>query len=289
MEIDKQATNRNRPKIGVVLSSGSFKALASVALFEFLDEEEIDFDLLVGCSGGAILVGLRGAGYDNQQIVEVAREFAKQKALSNIDVKTLLGIAKLPFGRFDITKGLLKREPSMEFCRRTFKDRRIEDLRPTTILHATDIQTGEGVALRNGFLAEAIYASSAFFPMLPPICIEGRWLVDGAYSSPLPVIEAVNCDADVIIAMLFHEKLNPEPKHFMDGFHNVVRAFSTSLVKSQLSISIDLHHHEIIVINVPFEKPIPMSDAGLIPAIIDAGHRAVDLKKEEIIEAITSF
>ena len=37
-----------RPKVGVALSGGGIKSFSAIALFEFLDETEIDIDSLVG-------------------------------------------------------------------------------------------------------------------------------------------------------------------------------------------------------------------------------------------------
>ncbi len=289
MKTVNQTTNHDRPKIGVVLSSGSLKAVASLALFEFLDKAKINIDLLIGCSGGGIFAALRGAGNTNEQIINVTKVVSKTKPFSGIDYRTLMGIANMPLGHFDISKGLLKKNQAMKVCQKVFGDIRLEDLPTTTLLQTTDIQTGEGVVLSHGLLAEAAYATAAYYPLLPPICIEGRWLVDGGYASVLPVMEAVKRGSDIVIAMFFHEKLTPEPKRFIEGFQNVNRAFALSLVKSQLTVSINFHHHEIIVIDVLFDKSIPLVDAKYISECLDFGRRAVDLKKDEIITAIAHY
>jgi len=67
--------DKARPKIGVVLGSGGIKALASIPLFDFLYDAGIDIDLLVGCSGGGVIAGLRGAGYDTEQMRKFAYGF----------------------------------------------------------------------------------------------------------------------------------------------------------------------------------------------------------------------
>ena len=58
-----EADTPSKPKVGVVLGSGGIKPLASVALFDFLEESEIDCDLLVGCSGGSLIAGAKSLGY----------------------------------------------------------------------------------------------------------------------------------------------------------------------------------------------------------------------------------
>ena len=287
-----ETVNQNQkkaPKVGVVLSSGGLKPISSLALFEFLEEEKIDIDLMVGCSGGGVLAAFRGTGYDSQQIVALATEFLSQKVFSQLDYQTLLHIGRLPYGKFDVSQGLFKKGLFLQMSQKLFGAYQLGDLKTKTLLQTTDIQTGEGVILERNSLAEAVYASLAMYPLLPPIQIDGRWLVDGAFSSPLPVLEAVRRNMDVIIVMLFHEELMPEPKKFVDGFSNITRAVSLSLIKSQLALAIDLHHHEIIVINVPFIKPVSLSDVNLIPGLLDLGRRAVEEKKEEILHAIKGY
>jgi NTE family protein len=84
--------------------------------------------------------------------------------------------------------GILKTDYVRQAFRDVFKDLRLEDLRPTTLLQTTDTLTGQGVVLSRGPVADALCATTALFPLLPPVCIESQWLVDGAYSSSVPVM-----------------------------------------------------------------------------------------------------
>jgi NTE family protein len=204
--IDKDTTTERRPKVGLVLGGGGLKSLAAIALFEFLNGAHIDIDLLVGCSGGSIMAALRGAGYNTAQMRDFITQLLNKKLLRNIDYRSVAGIARLPFGRFDKSSGILKAEPINKVYRHIFKDLKLEDLHPETILQATDYQTGEGTVLSTGLVADAVYASGALFPILPPIQIGGRWFVDGAYSSNVPIMEAVKRNIDVIITVIFEEK-----------------------------------------------------------------------------------
>lgn len=278
-----------QPKVGVVIGSGGIKAIATVALFEFLSEAQIDIDLLVGCSGGGIMAALRGAGYEPAQMRNLITELLARKLFRHVDYRSVAGIARLPFGRFNKSSGILKPEAIRQVYRRVFKDLRLEELHPKTLLQATDLQTGEGVVLSTGLVADAVYASGAMFPIIPPICIEGRWFVDGGFSSPIPVMQAVKHNMDVVIVVVFQERIAQDPKGFVECFWNLPKIFTLSLLRSQISLSIDLHHHEIVIINVPFEKYIQIWDVDEVPTILDAGQKAVDQKKEEIFSLIKKF
>jgi len=138
-------------------------------------------------------------------------------------------------------------------------------------------------------LADAIYASGAIFPILPPINIDGRWYTDGFYTSSLPVMEAVKRQMDIIIAVIFEDPIHPNPRGFFSCFNNIYKIQSTAVTRYQMALSIDLHDYEIITIKVPFEKTIKMWDIDAVPKILDAGKQAVEKKKEEILEAVRSF
>ncbi len=281
--------HKTSPEISLVLSSGGLKPIASIALFDFLKEEKIPVDLLVGCSGGGIYAGMFSMGYSSSEMINITRKFLEGTGFSAIDYRTLLSIGKLAGGRFDLSKGLLKDEAPLEMCQNVFKDQYLETLPIKTILQATDIQLGKGVVLESGKLAEAVYASAAMYPLLPPIFMEGKWLADGAFTAPLPITEAVKRGADIIIAMIFNEKMASKPKKFIDSFYNMNRAYSQSLIRSQLSLAIDLHHYELIIINVNFEKYFSYSDPSNIEELVELGRMAVTERRDEILRAINNF
>ncbi|AFL75910.1 patatin-like phospholipase family protein [Thiocystis violascens] len=278
-----------RPKIAVVLSSGGIKPLAAIPLFEFLDEADIPVDLLVGCSGGSIMSALRGSGYDSDKILELIGKVAHRSLFSSVDFRALLGMAKLPFGRFNTRTGLIRPRKLKLALHEMFGDRRVEDLYPKTVIQATDIQTGEGVIIEAGLLRDAVYASSAVFPLLPPIEVNGRWLGDGYYTSSLPVLEAVKRDIDVIIAVIFHDPLDHRADSYTACLSNYYTIQGDAITRFQLALSINLHHHEIIIIKVPFATPINMWDVHHIPRIIETGRAVVEQQKSEILLAIQSF
>jgi NTE family protein len=278
-----------RPKVGIVLGSGGIKSFSAIALFEFLDEMGIVVDLLVGCSGGGLAAAARGAEFTPAQMRNLIGEFLDREAFSRVDYRTLLGLAHLPFGRFDKEAGILKSDYVRQAFRDVFKDLRLEDLRPTTLLQATDILTGQGVVLSRGPVADALCATTALFPLLPPVCIEGRWLVDGAYSSSVPVMEAVNHHMDVIIVFVTTTQIATEPGSFFEYFSNLISRTQTAHERREMALAIDLHHHEIVIVNVHFDQVIQMWDVDQVPIILEAGQKAVEHKKGEILSAIESF
>lgn len=209
---------QKRLRVAVVLGSGGLKAFAAVPLFELLDKHQIEIDLLIGCSGGSLLCAGRAVGYGPAKMLELSGLW-NSKITSQVDYRTIIGLAHPRLRQLGRAPAILKPDKVREIFAQVFGDRRLEDLKTKTRLQATDLQTGEPVILKTGCVADAVYASSSCFPLLPPIRIDGRWLIDGAFSSPLPVMEAVKRGMDVIIALDFTQQTAAEPKSFLDFFN----------------------------------------------------------------------
>jgi NTE family protein len=285
-----ETKTHKKPKVGIVVGSGGMKSLSSIALFEFLDEAGIDVDLLIGCSGGSSVIASWACGNNAETMREQAYNFWGNKdLLTRTDYRTLLSIAGLPFGRFDKSRGLLKPDLAFKAYKEMFGDRNIEDLTVRSMFQTTDLLSGEPVMLSKGLLRDAVYASGALFPLLPGLQIDGRWLMDGVYSVPLPVLEAVNKDMDIIIAMTYEERTTVESRGFVPYF---LRAHGYShhwLQRNQTALSVEMHHHEIVFINVIFDKFISLRSVRRIPEILEKGKMAVEDKKSEILSAIENF
>lgn len=263
--------------------------MAAIPLFEFLDEAGINIDLIVGCSGGAIVAGMRGVGYTPAEMKELISRHLNKSLFSQVDYRTLLGIAKLPFGKFNKTSGILKPDRLKKVLNTIYKNKGIEDLNVKTLIQVTDVDTGEGVVLEKGSVADAVYGSAAQFPFFPPINVGDKWFVDGVYSAPLPVLEAIKRDMDVIIAVAIEQQVKLKSTSFIEYFHHFISRSYTSTQKKQMALAIDLHHHEIVILNVHFDEVINMWDIEKLPVIMETGKRVIDSKKEEILCAINEF
>ena len=285
----KPESGGTEPKIAVVIGSGGIKPACAIALFELLESLDIDIDLLIGCSGGAIVSAMRGFGYNSAEITDLFTKYLTKSLFSHIDYRTLLGIAKMPFGRFDKTRGILKPQRLIDVLKIIFKNSKFDSLKIPTLVQVTNVDNGEGVLIDSGDIAEAVYSSAAQFPFFPPLNIGGKWFVDGAFSSPLPVLEAVNRGYDVIIAIAIEQQVKMESKSFIEYFHQFISRSYTSTQKKQMALAIDMHHHEIVVINMHFDELIHMWDVDKLPVIIQTGKKIIERKKGEILSAIDNF
>ncbi len=280
---------RELPKVALVLGTGGIKAMAGLALFEFFEEQKLPIDLMVGCSGGALACASIGMGLRPAEVREQGLAKLEKTLFTKLDYRSLLGIFNSRLGTFDKTSGILNPQKWQTALRDYFGDRKLEQLRPRTLIQTTDVGTGEGVVLTKGPVADAVYASCAFFPAFPPARIDGRYLGDGIYSAPVPVMEAIKRNMDVIITLDFKEKVKTEPKGFFSCFYRHIDNTMRTLTRSQMFLSIELHHHEIVIVEVNFEHTINPWDVHELPAIIEAGKKAVEEHKSMILSAITGF
>jgi len=265
------------------------KSFAAAALFEFLDRQGIEIELICASSGGGLLAVAWAAGFALDEMLALASQTLSRELFGQIDYRTVLRFANLPGGRFDLGAALLKPDRVQRTLRKVFGDLRLESLRPPVLLQATDVLTGEGVVLSEGLVAEALYATSAVFPFMPPIHLAGRWLIDGAFSASLPVLEAVNRGLDVVIAAATSQTVAAPPDGFLDYMTNLISRTHTNQERLETALAINLHHHEIVLINFAFDRVVRIWDAGQIEAILETGQEVLARKGPEIVAAIENF
>ena len=174
-------------KIGLVLGSGGARGYAHLGVLKALYEADINIDLVVGTSFGAIVGAGYAAGRNIYELEKIALEIGWIKLLKMIDVAP-------PKGIFAGNK--LERFFSVLTQQKDFSELKI----PLTVV-ATDIKTGEEVLINKGSVSKAILASSAFPGIFAPVEIDNRWLVDGVLVNPLPIQTAFDMGADIVIAV----------------------------------------------------------------------------------------
>ena len=277
-----------KKKVGLVIGSGGIKPLGLISLFEFLEHHQLKPDLLIGCSGGSILASPWAAGTSIADlkvfITEYQNLLKNDSLLKKIDFQTLLGLANYPGGRFDQSSGILSKNWLLDFLKEKIGPKQLEDSPIKTLLVGTDLHTGEPVAIEKGLMAECIYASCALYPILPPFYINDRWVVDGAYHSAVPVLEAIKQDCDKIIAISFEEKRSEVHSSFFEFYMEFVSQVLNKNARKQNSFAVHFHHDEILFINCYFDKPINFWHVDSLSYINDTVANTIEKHKESIME-----
>jgi NTE family protein len=212
-EIDTQ------PKIGLVLSGGGARGAAHIGVLKILEELSIPVDYIAGTSMGAIVGGLYATGMTANEI---------EQAIIESDWKPLFQDrpprADRPFRRkqddlgflveFDMgvdkeglifPKGLVQGQNlEMTLKRLVLPVATIDDFDQLPIPFraiATDLGSGEALAIKSGDLAMAIRASMSLPGIFKPVHYNDRVMADGGIVNNLPVQIARDMGADILIVV----------------------------------------------------------------------------------------
>jgi NTE family protein len=177
---------RRRPRVGLALGSGSARGWAHVGVIRTLEQAGIRPDVVCGTSIGALVGAAYAAG-------ELERFEQWLHGLRIADVLSFMDVG--------LNGGMIKGERLMNFFRRNFSDRPIEDLPMPFGVVATALHSGAEVWLREGSTIEAVRASIALPALFTPVIHEGRLLIDGGLVNPVPVSLARAMGADIVIAV----------------------------------------------------------------------------------------
>lgn len=179
-------STRRRRRVGLALGGGSARGWAHVGVIRALEQAGIRPDLVCGTSVGSLV----GAAYAAGELDRFERW------LLGMRMKDVVG-----FMDVSLSGGMLKGERVMEFFRRNFVDRPIEELGMPFAAVATALHTGAEVWLRDGSTVDAVRASIALPGLFTPVLRDGMMLVDGGLVNPVPVSLARAMGADFVIAV----------------------------------------------------------------------------------------
>ena len=176
-----------RPRIGLALGSGSARGWAHIGVIDALIEAGIEPDVVCGTSIGALVGAAYVAGHLGP-LRQWAETATWRQILRLTDVRLTGG-------------GLINGRQVVAFLHGLGIDQPIESYDRPYAAVATDLATGREIWLQSGPIHEAVRASIALPGILSPARIDGRWLVDGGLSNPIPVSVCRALGADVIIAV----------------------------------------------------------------------------------------
>ena len=230
----------DNPKVGLVLSGGGAKGIAHIGILNVLEETGVRIDYITGTSMGSVVGGLYSIGYSTEQLTElvISSDFLSlftekpsfrfssvyQKEFSN------QSIISFPIKKkgIDLPAGIIKGQNLyMLFSNLTWPAHGTNsfDLFPIPFAAvATDLETGDPVVMRSGYLPDALRASVSIPSLMTPHTVDGKHLIDGGLSQNLPVQEAVDMGADYIIAVNVAAPLQP-----MDSLNTLTDIFTQTI------------------------------------------------------------
>jgi NTE family protein len=176
--------------------------------------------------------------------------------------------------RFNERTGLVDDSVLNEKLKQIFGGMTFAESQVPLKLVATDMLTGEKVTLSEGSLFDAIRASLAIPIIFPPWEMDGRLLIDGAASDPLPVDVAIQDGADLIIAMGFTLDYRARFRSMTAVQEQLNTIYMNNILTSTFAFYNLAHHAEIFPILPEFGESISMFDVDKIPQVVERGEQA---------------
>ena len=213
----KNDKNRNDLKVALVLSGGGAKGYAHLGVLRVLEKENIKIDYIAGTSIGALVGTLYSIGYSVDEIEKVLdnlniESFLESGSdLTGLDLDKKETLKKYSFYinfdnelNYSLPKGLRETEELYLVVKNLLKN--YENIKnfdsfpiPLRVV-ATNLNTGETKSFSEGDIAKVLTASMAIPTIFEPVEVNGALYVDGLVSRNLPVEEAYDMGADLVIA-----------------------------------------------------------------------------------------
>jgi NTE family protein len=263
-------------RVAVVIGSGSVKCAAALGLIKILQRERIGVDMVVGCSGGSLYAACIALGWTAEESEDATRRLWTREVTRRRNRRALLSVLLPRLFPFSERFGLVDDRLILERLQQAFGGKRFADARIPLFLTATDFHNGEQVVLSSGALVDAIRASIAIPYVFQPWAVDGRLLMDGFLSDPMPVGVAIRNGANVIVTMGFESPFQPRVSSLMRMAFQLSSIMSNNLLRSNYAFHNLAHHSEIIPIIPQFEKRISLFDTDKIPYVIEEGERATE-------------
>lgn len=271
------------PKVAVVLGQGGIKPAAALPVFELLDEMDIPCDLIVGCSGGSLVGGLKAFGKTNEEIMDVIHQVTQSKYMQKTNTRQLLALLNVPFFNYDKTEGVIIPTLMLKDLEKVFGTTTFEQLPTKLIVSGTDFQTGENIKIDSGFVKDALYASSCIYPFMPPVAIGDKLVVDGALSVPIPFEQAAVENPDLIIVITF----TFYPDYCPEGFFSACDNFFSQAIDRKgrvlLNESIKRFPGKVVHIDVRLDEQISVLETDRLDDILEIG-KSIATKYKQTIE-----
>jgi NTE family protein len=252
--------------LAFVLPGGGALGAYQVGVLKALAEAGVHPDLLVGVSAGSVNATLHAWNPGPQG---VARMEAMWRGITRRD------LMRIRIGRMALA--MAGRHPSFldnldgnRFLRRHLGTRLLEHAPTRVAIIATDLLSGDGIALTEGDAARAVLASSAFPGVFPPVEIDGRFFIDGGVVADIPLDITLGLGAaSALVLSVPWLAATKVPKHALD------------ILFRASSLGVEAHGRAVlrrpppglVVVEVPApESEITTFDVGRSVHMLDEGY-----------------
>jgi len=268
--------------------------MAHIGVLQHLDELSLQPELVTGTSMGALV----GAWYclhgSSDGLAAMAHDLFESDLFEKLDLDELINDeegahdsfeafsrrTKVLFTLSKMVRRMSVVEPGFmeQVMERIYGDATFSDLKIPFVGVATDLYSGEDVALTQGRIALAVQASASIPGVFPPVPLDGMLMVDGYITKNVPVPEPGEPPnrADVIVVDVQRSLEATGP--WTNGIEVVARA--EWITQIQLN-RYYLEHADLVL--VPDVRDVHWADFGRIDQLIEAGRLSAVKEEKEIV------
>ncbi|GAC1638815.1 MAG: patatin-like phospholipase family protein [Candidatus Acidiferrum sp.] len=254
----EETVRRERPRVGLALAGGFARGIAHIGVLRVLRDAGIPIDCVAGTSVGALIGAAYCAGASLEDMEATGR------ATSFTD-----------FGRWTPSwLGLATNQRMEKYLERFTAAKTFEELKTPLAISTSDLNQGLTVYYSSGPLTPPLRASCAYPALFVPIQYDGRTLVDGFLTSPVPVEGALLLGADVVIAVYLDSGTEGTPR-------TAAEVISRSFDIIQRHADIAWRQQADLIIE-PDVRPYAWDDFSKTPELVEAGEVAATKMLPEI-------
>src|SRR5258706_193859 len=231
---------------------------ALIGVLRVLLEAGIPIDCVAGTSVGALIGAAfcAGAPLDEMQATGQVTTFAD-------------------FGRWTPSwLGLATNQRMEKYLERFTAAKTFEDLKTPLAISTSDINEGITVYYTSGSLVQPLRASCAYPALFVPIQYDGRTLVDGFLTAPVPVEGTLVLGADVVIAVYLDSGSDTTPRtaaEVISRSFNIIQRHAEVAWRQQADLIIE-----------PDVREFAWDDFSKTPELVKAGEEATRKMLPEI-------
>ncbi|MDO9547481.1 MAG: patatin-like phospholipase family protein [Candidatus Marinimicrobia bacterium] len=251
-----------KSKVGIALGGGGARGLAHVGVLKALEEERIPIYIIAGTSMGSIIGAMYAQYPDVNALIHKLETFFSSQDYESLGLKYIIPkndqnpsflnqLVKDVTQRIVINiahsrTGIIKTERLAEAVALLIDDGDIEDTQIPFGCAATDLNSGQTILFQRGNIREAVTISSSIPGFIPPHKWDGRYLTDGGVTAPVPIDEAREMGADVVIGVSVDANNIQalDDPHILDIISRADQVRGKYLSRYQLSTAdVQLHPH----------------------------------------------
>ncbi|MEW6683322.1 MAG: patatin-like phospholipase family protein [Nitrospirota bacterium] len=263
--------------LGLALGGGGVRGFAHLGVLRVLEREGLAPRAIAGTSMGAIVAALYALLPTIDAVEGTLGEFFKRFAptLTQLAVRA----ASSPGGIALDEPSLLAPTVFHRHFDQLIPDTTFERARVPLAVVAVDLVSGEEVVYTTGPVRPAVLGSAALPGVFPPIAFDGRVLVDGGWTSRIPVDAARQLGAERVVAIEVSDDADAvfPPNQPHSGLRIVLRA--AEITRNHLA---RLSAQRADLLLVPPTGDVALHDVSRVADCVRLGVEAAQARLGEI-------